>query len=97
MSVARRLAELGIELPPVPAPVAAYVPAVRTGSYVWTSGQLPLVDGALPVRGKVGEAPVVVNRSGGGLGGTARPVRPSLKPDADRMEDSRIAHQMLLS
>ena len=60
MSVARRLAELGIELPPVPAPVAAYVPAVRTGSYVWTSGQLPLVDGALPVRGKVGEGPGLV-------------------------------------
>ncbi|NLE72480.1 MAG: RidA family protein [Actinomycetales bacterium] len=60
MSVARRLAELGIELPPVPAPVAAYVPAVRTGSYVWTSGQLPMVDGALPVRGKVGEGPGLV-------------------------------------
>lgn len=60
MSVARRLVELGIELPPVPAPVAAYVPAVRTGSYVWTSGQLPMVDGALPVRGKVGEGPGLV-------------------------------------
>ncbi|NTW40935.1 MAG: RidA family protein, partial [Cellulomonadaceae bacterium] len=40
-----RLAELGITLPAVAAPVAAYVPAVRTGSYVWTSGQLPFVDG----------------------------------------------------
>lgn len=55
MSIGRRLAELGIELPPVPAPVAAYVPAVRTGSYVWTSGQLPLVDGVLQVTGKVGD------------------------------------------
>lgn len=43
--VAARLDELGLELPPVPAPVAAYVPAVRSGSWVWTSGQLPMVDG----------------------------------------------------
>ena len=49
-----RLAELGITLPPVVAPVAAYVPAVRTGSLVFTSGQLPMVDGALPAAGKVG-------------------------------------------
>lgn len=49
-----RLAELGIELPPVAAPVAAYVPAVRSGNQVFTSGQLPLVDGALPATGKVG-------------------------------------------
>lgn len=49
-----RLAELGLSLPPVPAPVAAYVPAVRTGDYVWTSGQLPLVDGRLTVAGVVG-------------------------------------------
>jgi enamine deaminase RidA (YjgF/YER057c/UK114 family) len=39
----------------VPAPVAAYVPAVRTGAYVYTSGQLPLVDGALTVTGRVGD------------------------------------------
>jgi enamine deaminase RidA (YjgF/YER057c/UK114 family) len=49
-----RLAELGLELPPVNAPVAAYVPARRSGSYVYTSGQLPMVDGALPRTGKVG-------------------------------------------
>ena len=49
-----RLAELGLTLPPVAAPVAAYVPAVRTGDLVWTSGQLPFVDGALPLTGKVG-------------------------------------------
>lgn len=54
MSVAERLAELGIELPAVAAPVASYVPAVRSGSLVWTSGQLPMVDGKLPVTGKVG-------------------------------------------
>jgi enamine deaminase RidA (YjgF/YER057c/UK114 family) len=51
-----RLAALGLTLPPVAAPVAAYVPAVRTGSYVYTSGQLPLVDGKLQGTGKVGEA-----------------------------------------
>jgi enamine deaminase RidA (YjgF/YER057c/UK114 family) len=50
-----RLDELGIELPGVAAPVAAYVPAVRTGSHVYTSGQLPFVAGALPATGKVGE------------------------------------------
>ena len=50
----QRLAELGITLPPVAAPVAAYVPAVRTGSHVYTSGQLPMVDGSLAATGKVG-------------------------------------------
>jgi enamine deaminase RidA (YjgF/YER057c/UK114 family) len=49
-----RLTELGITLPPVAAPVAAYVPAVRTGSYVYTSGQLPMVEGKLAATGKVG-------------------------------------------
>jgi len=51
-----RLAALGLTLPPVTAPVAAYVPAVRTGSYVYTSGQLPVVDGKLQATGKVGDA-----------------------------------------
>ena len=55
MSIATRLAELGIVLPGVAAPVAAYVPAVRTGRQVWTSGQLPFVDGRLAVTGKVGD------------------------------------------
>jgi len=49
-----RLAELGRVLPGVAAPVAAYVPAVRSGSYVFTSGQLPMVDGSLAATGKVG-------------------------------------------
>ena len=49
-----RLAELGLELPPVVPPVAAYVPAVRTGNLVFTSGQLPMVEGGLPAVGKVG-------------------------------------------
>jgi enamine deaminase RidA (YjgF/YER057c/UK114 family) len=52
---AERLAALGLTLPPVATPVAAYVPAVRTGSYVYTSGQLPTVDGKLPAVGKVGD------------------------------------------
>lgn len=54
MAWTERLAALGIELPGVAKPVAAYVPAVRTGQLVMTSGQLPFVDGALPVAGKVG-------------------------------------------
>lgn len=50
-----RLAELGLTLPEVAAPLAAYVPAVRSGSLVWTSGQLPIVDGSLVATGKVGD------------------------------------------
>ena len=52
-AVESRIAELGLELPAVAAPVAAYVPAVVTGSWVHTSGQLPFVDGQLPATGKV--------------------------------------------
>lgn len=54
MTVLARLAELGVELPGVAAPVAAYVPAVRTGNLVYTSGQLPFVAGALHRTGLVG-------------------------------------------
>jgi enamine deaminase RidA (YjgF/YER057c/UK114 family) len=49
-----RLAELGLTLPDVVPPVAAYIPAVQNGSLVWTSGQLPMVAGAMSVTGKVG-------------------------------------------
>jgi enamine deaminase RidA (YjgF/YER057c/UK114 family) len=49
-----RLAALGLTLPKVTPPLAAYVPAVRTGSYVYTAGQLPVVDGKLLATGKVG-------------------------------------------
>lgn len=54
MSVTQRLQDLGINLPPVAAPVATYVPAVRAGNQVWTSGQLPFVAGELPAVGKLG-------------------------------------------
>jgi enamine deaminase RidA (YjgF/YER057c/UK114 family) len=50
-----RLAGLGLTLPPVAAPQAAYVPAVRTGNYVYVSGQLPIVEGKLQAVGKVGD------------------------------------------
>ena len=50
-----RLAELGISIPQLAKPVAAYVPAVVTGHLVHTAGQLPFVDGALPATGKVGD------------------------------------------
>ena len=53
-AVESRLAELGLTVPDVAPPVAAYVPAVRTGSYVYTSGQLPMVGGVMPATGKVG-------------------------------------------
>ena len=54
MTVSSRLAELGLELPSVASPVGAYVPALRRGDQVTTSGQLPLVRGTLPATGKVG-------------------------------------------
>ncbi|MDB1086481.1 RidA family protein [Streptomyces sp. ACA25] len=53
-AVEAKLAELGLTLPEVAAPLASYVPAVRTGPYIYTSGQLPLVRGELPMTGKVG-------------------------------------------
>lgn len=54
MSISARLAELGIELPEVVAPLAAYTPAIRHGDLVFTSGQLPVVGGELQSAGKVG-------------------------------------------
>ncbi|WP_409347955.1 RidA family protein [Micrococcus endophyticus] len=53
-AVADRLAELGLERPAVAAPVGSYVPAIRDGDLVLTSGQLPFVAGSLPATGKVG-------------------------------------------
>jgi enamine deaminase RidA (YjgF/YER057c/UK114 family) len=54
VSVEKRLAELGLKLPVLAKPVAAYVPAIVTGNLVYTSGQLPFVDGVLQGTGKVG-------------------------------------------
>jgi enamine deaminase RidA (YjgF/YER057c/UK114 family) len=54
-AIEARLAELGIQLPDVVPPVAAYTPAVIDGSHVYTSGQLPMVSGALPATGQVGD------------------------------------------
>ncbi len=51
-----RLAELGLVVPATSKPVAAYLPAVTSGNLVYTSGQLPLRDGALPATGKVGSS-----------------------------------------
>jgi len=54
MDVRAKLAELNLTLPTAALPVAAYVPAVRSGNLVFTAGQLPLVDGKIPYTGKVG-------------------------------------------
>jgi len=54
VSVKEKLAALGLTLPTAAAPVAAYVPAVKTGNLVFTAGQLPVVDGKLVLTGKVG-------------------------------------------
>ncbi|MEV4281810.1 RidA family protein [Actinoplanes xinjiangensis] len=59
-----RLTELGLTLPTVVAPVGSYVPAVQSGNYVYTSGQLPFVDGKLPQTGKVGAEVSVEEASG---------------------------------
>ncbi|MDT0117492.1 RidA family protein [Microbacterium sp. PRF11] len=56
MSVSERLAALGVDVPAVVPPVASYIPAKRYGDLVYTSGQLPMVEGALPATGKVGES-----------------------------------------
>ncbi|MCT2589897.1 RidA family protein [Streptomyces sp. N2-109] len=53
-SVEARLAELGMTLPEVSPPAGVYVPALQSGSYVYTAGQVPFVDGKLPAAGKVG-------------------------------------------
>jgi enamine deaminase RidA (YjgF/YER057c/UK114 family) len=54
MSIKEKLAEIGLTLPIAAAPVAAYVPAVRSGNLVFTAGQLPIVDGKVVIAGKVG-------------------------------------------
>ncbi|MDQ0755193.1 RidA family protein [Arthrobacter sp. B3I4] len=69
-AVEQRLAELGLTLPAVAAPVAAYVPAVISGNHVYTSGQLPFIDGALEATGKVSS----------GTEGTSD--EPTVSPDA---------------
>lgn len=64
----QRLAALGLELPAVAAPVASYVPAVRSGRHVYVSGQVPLVDGRLVAAGKVGAS--VTSEQAAGLART---------------------------
>jgi enamine deaminase RidA (YjgF/YER057c/UK114 family) len=54
MSATAKLAELGLTLPKIAAPVGSYVPATRVGSIVYTSGQIPLADGKVVYTGKVG-------------------------------------------
>jgi enamine deaminase RidA (YjgF/YER057c/UK114 family) len=54
VSIKEKLSALGLTLPTAAAPVAAYVPAVKTGNLVFTAGQLPVVDGKLVLTGKVG-------------------------------------------
>ena len=55
MTPEEKLVEMNVKLPPPPTPVGAYVPTVRIGSLLWTSGQLPLRDGKLCCTGKVGK------------------------------------------
>lgn len=62
-NIEARLAELGIDIPDLVPPVAAYTPAVIHGDLVFTSGQLPMVSGALPATGKVGEGHCLIPAS----------------------------------
>ncbi len=55
MSYEKRLQELGLIIPEAPKPLAAYVPAVKTGNYIYTAGQIPFVQGAVKYAGKVGK------------------------------------------
>lgn len=55
MSLEQRLQELGLELPPAPAPVAAYIPGVQAGQLIFTSGQLSMVQGELRYQGRLGQ------------------------------------------
>lgn len=55
IDVKAKLSEIGLTLPVAAKPVAAYVPAIRTGNLIFTAGQLPLVDGAMSLTGKIGE------------------------------------------
>lgn len=87
--VQQRLAELGLTLPEVALPVGAYVPAIVDGDHVLTSGQLPFVDGTLPVTGLVGEA--VTPEDAQALARTCAinalaAVRHALGGDLDRVE-----------
>lgn len=86
--VEQRLTELGLTLPEVAAPVAAYVPAVVQGELVHTSGQLPLVRGQLPVTGKVGAQvdPEDAAELAGTCGINALAAIKSVIGDLDRIE-----------
>lgn len=55
MSYEEKVKKLGLAIPEAPKPVAAYVPAVKVDNYVYTSGQIPFVDGQLKYKGKVGK------------------------------------------
>jgi enamine deaminase RidA (YjgF/YER057c/UK114 family) len=60
-SVEQRLSDLGLQVPDVAPPLAAYAPAVHEGDLVWTSGQLPMVGGTLAATGKVGDGEGLVS------------------------------------
>ncbi|WP_299035988.1 RidA family protein [uncultured Pseudokineococcus sp.] len=77
MGALERLAELGLELPDVVPPLAAYQPAVRAGDVIWTSGQLPIRGGSLVTTGKVGE-------------GAADESGPSLVPPGEAADLARL-------
>jgi enamine deaminase RidA (YjgF/YER057c/UK114 family) len=74
-AVESRLQDLGIALPEVAAPVAAYIPAVVSGDYVYTSGQLPFINGELPATGKVVNAMAAVKSQIGDLDRVSRIVK----------------------
>ena len=59
--IENKIKELGLALPPAPAALATYVPAIQTGSFIFTSGQLPLADGKVQHPGKLGQEVLIEN------------------------------------
>ncbi|WP_059010525.1 RidA family protein [Streptomyces specialis] len=86
-AVEAKLGELGLTLPAVATPAGSYVPAVRSGRYVYTAGQVPLVDGKLPLTGKVGAegTPEQANELARGCALNALAAVKSVAGDLDRI------------
>ena len=99
-AVEERLAAMGYSVPDVVPPVAAYVPALRQGDWVFVSGQLPMRDGAMPATGKVGDGPGQVSPEAAKqisdlLGGVVALFRLQLVAAAEDVPELKILVELL--